>query len=324
MDAAALQLLGGVNVGIVRELRQQRMAVIDQNYPGFCDGEILVRVRHYVAYQLGEGAGYLHACGAPSNHHEIERAILDEFRVVSGVLKQLDEPGAHARGILERIEGKGELLRSRGLEEIRLRSGRQHQHVAAQGLTVVEDEGTVLEVGGSDCCLLHLHVGVLREDLGEVEGDVGRSELGRRHLVEQRLELVMPVAVDEGHPGTPLSGEAFGAGQPCKAPADYHHMGPAVLAHISLLIISSLTFVPSRSISCPNPSASTFRWSQAARHDSLITKMAMSCFRSLRIDISSSFVALLVAPLSMLAKSRLWGDCESCIEQKMFNNNGEA
>jgi hypothetical protein len=55
---------------------------------------------------------------------------------------------------------------------------------------------------------------VLAERLSEAGGDVGGGELAGRHLVQQRLELVVVVLVDERHADVGALGQLSGAAQP--------------------------------------------------------------------------------------------------------------
>ena len=72
------------------------------------------------------------------------------------------------------------------------------------------------------------------EDPCEVEGDVAGGQLRGRHLVQQRLELVVAVLVDQGDADAVLAGEPLGARDPGESAADDDDMGAAVFAHRGL------------------------------------------------------------------------------------------
>ena len=53
----------------------------------------------------------------------------------------------------------------------------------------------------------------MAEDRANREGDVGRFESGRRHLVQQWLERMEVVLVDDGHAHV-ATGQTLGGGDP--------------------------------------------------------------------------------------------------------------
>jgi hypothetical protein len=84
-------------------------------------------------------------------------------------------------------------------EEVRLRAGREHEHIAGELLAAGERDRPTLRVHRGNRGSSNVHIGVCGEDVGQVEPYVGRRELGRGDLVEQGQELVPSLAVQQSH-----------------------------------------------------------------------------------------------------------------------------
>ena len=83
LDAAALQLLGRVGVGLVGEGAAARVCPRSTRITfARGDGELRIDVRHHVVDELGERARGLHPGRPAADDDEGQRAVVDEFRVV--------------------------------------------------------------------------------------------------------------------------------------------------------------------------------------------------------------------------------------------------
>jgi hypothetical protein len=231
LDPAPLELPGRIGVGLVGEGRQQGMAEVDQDDPGPGDGQVGVQVRQDVVDQLGHRPGGLDPGGAATDDDEGERALVDQLGVGAGVLEQLEHPGADPFGVLERVQREGEPVGPRGVEEVRLGTGGQHDHVGADHLPIGQRHRRRRRVDRHHLAGPDLDVVVLGEHGLEVEPDVAGGELSGRHLVQQRQELVVGVAVEQGDPDTRLAGQPPGAGHAGEAAADDHHVGGSPPGH---------------------------------------------------------------------------------------------
>jgi hypothetical protein len=92
------------------------------------------------------------------------------------------------------------LVGAGGVEEVGLAPRGQDQVGARELLPVVQAHGEGGRICGDDLGHLEVDVGVLPELLADRDRDVGRGELRGRHLVQEREELVVVVAVDHRHP----------------------------------------------------------------------------------------------------------------------------
>jgi hypothetical protein len=108
------------------------------------------------------------------------------------------------------------------VEEVRLRSGGQHQKVTLVALAVSRRHRPVSWVGDHHLGHLHVHVRVIAKRLPKRRRDIARPELRRGHLVKQRLELVVVVLVDERNSHIVALGQLARASEPGKSAADDH------------------------------------------------------------------------------------------------------
>lgn len=76
------------------------------------------------------------------------------------------------------------------------RAGRQHQPVVAQAAPV-DDDLPRLGIDRAHLSEEHGGVALPSQDAAHRPGDVGGRQAGSRHLVKQRLEQVVVVAVDD-------------------------------------------------------------------------------------------------------------------------------
>ena len=185
------------------------------------DREVVVLDGHRLGDQVGERAGQLDARRAAADDDEVQRALADQRRVAVRGLEHLEDARAQAGGVVERVERERVLLGAGRVEEVRLRADRQHERVAGELLAARQLDAVGRRVDGGHLAELDLDARVVAEQLAQRERDVDRGELRRRHLVEQRLELVVVVAVDERHADAVLARQPLDAADAGEAAADH-------------------------------------------------------------------------------------------------------
>ena len=104
---------------------------------------------------------------------------------------------AQPLGVDRRVEREAVLGRPVGAEEVGSRPRRHHEEVPGQLGPVGETNGLTVGVERDDLALVHGDLGQVPEDRPQRPGDVLDRQLRGRDLVEQRLELVVVVAVDQ-------------------------------------------------------------------------------------------------------------------------------
>ena len=98
----------------------------------------------------------------------------------------------------QRVEREGVAVGAGRAEEVRLRPRRQHDRVAGPGLAVGRRDRARRRVDRRDLDQLHVDVRVIAEELAQRDRRCSLAvELGGRDLVQQRLELVVVVAVEQ-------------------------------------------------------------------------------------------------------------------------------
>ena len=119
-----------------------------------------------------------------------------------------------------RVEREGVVVGAGGAEEVGLRPGGEDERVAGEDLPVGGGHAVRRRIERGDLGELDVHVDVIVEELAQRVGDVARGQLRGRHLVEQRLELVVVVAVDQRDAHVVAVGQAAGAADAGEAAAD--------------------------------------------------------------------------------------------------------
>ena len=246
LDALALQDLCDIAVGRLGERPQQHVAEVDEVHARRRDREVVELDGHRVADHVGERAGRLDAGRAAADHDEVQRAAVEQRGVAVGSLEQAEDPRAQARGVVVAVEREGVLLGARRAEEVRDRAGGHDDRIAGQGLSLGHRHGSPGGVDGGDVAELDVDVRVLPEQLAHLEHDVARGDLAGRDLVQQRLELVVVVAVDERHAHVLVVGQAPGAREAGHARA--HDDDVALAVGPAHAIAALRTVAPSRSL----------------------------------------------------------------------------
>ena len=173
------------------------------------DREVVVLGGHRLVDQVGERAGDLDAGRAAADDHEVQRALR---RSAPGrgrpSSKTPDDARAQARRVVERVQRERVRSAPRGAEEVRLRARPRGRPRRPRALAV--RRGDRRGVAGSTDATSPSLTSTLAssaEQLAQRVRDVARRQLGGRDLVEQRLELVVVVAVDQRHVDVVVLGE---------------------------------------------------------------------------------------------------------------------
>ncbi len=224
LHAVALEHRRGVGVGVLREWPEHGVAVVDHHHLRRRGVQVRELDRHRVRDHLRERPGDLGPGGPGADDDEGEGPLLDQAGLALHRVEDVDDLGAQPVGVVDRVEREGVLLGPGGLEEARPRAGRQHQRVAGEAAPVLGRDRPLRGVHGCGLGDHHLHVGMGVEQLVQGEGDVGARQLRRRHLVEQRLELVVVVPVDQGDVDVLVLGEGARAAQAGEPAAHDDHV----------------------------------------------------------------------------------------------------
>ena len=149
------------------------------------------------AVELGERAGALDTGRAPADHDHVERAVLDEGRVLVRRLPPLEKVLLEAHGVGERVHRKRVLGCALRSEEVDPGPERQDEIVVRERCHLREANLALGQIDGADRVLVHHHVRLLVEQVAQRVPDVGRLEQGGRDLVQERLERAVVALVDQ-------------------------------------------------------------------------------------------------------------------------------
>ena len=209
-----------------RECRQQARARFDQHDACRARIDVTEVGGQSLLRDLCDRAGHFNAGGAAAYDDEgkqtpLLRGVGDQL----GLLEGDQNTAADAGRVLDALEAR-RIGRPFVMAEIGVHgAGRDHQiivgHVAEIGV-----QQLFLHIHAADVLHQHRRVALLAQDMPDRPGHVGGRKRRRRHLVEQRLEAVMVLAVDQDDVGgrTP---QRLGRLQPAKAGAYDHHPGNA-------------------------------------------------------------------------------------------------
>ena len=181
-------------MGLARELREERVPAVDQGDLAWLGKtSCLVQRQH----QLGQCTGGLDAGRPTPDHDDVEQTRLRRGLVGHGGLEQVLQMEAKAFGVRYRVQREGMLGRPRHVEEVGPRTCGHHEMRPLHRRAVVEREAARGQVGLEDVCVDDADRGMLAEDGLMRPGDVLCGQLRAGDLVEQRLELVIVVAIDQ-------------------------------------------------------------------------------------------------------------------------------
>ena len=214
------------------------MADVDQNDASAGHREVRVAVRHDVMHEVAERARDLDAGRATSDDDERQRAVVNKLGLGVGVRVQLQYPLSHVARVGEAVERKGELVRTLGMEEVGLCTGCQHEVVAGDRGAVGQGHTASVEIGGDRIGLDRGDTALTAEHLGVFERDVLASQFSGGDLVEEWLELLVPVLVYQGDLGPGFLGERLGARHACETTANDHDLCDGLLPHTPMLALT--------------------------------------------------------------------------------------
>ncbi len=118
--AVLLQDLGRIVPGLLGEHLEQRVAVVHEVDLCTPHSDIAVLGSERAVDHLGERTRDLHAGGTSADHHELHGTLIDQAGVSVGFLEQLEDASAQSHRVVDRVQGKGVLIRAGRVEEVGL------------------------------------------------------------------------------------------------------------------------------------------------------------------------------------------------------------
>ncbi len=181
------------------EGRQDARRGLHQDYLGLCRIEMAELLLHAEACQLRDGARQLDT-GRTSTHDQ-ERQQAAALQLVLGGFGPLEcgqHAPAHLGGILDPLQPRG-IRPPFVAAEVTVRgTGGEHEVVVRQSALAHHDLAP-FGVHARHFAEQHVGVEMLAEQPADRRRDVARRQPGGGHLIEQRLEQVIVVAVDQRH-----------------------------------------------------------------------------------------------------------------------------
>ena len=148
---------------------------------------------------VGDGSGELDARRPSADDHEREEPPLrGSIGLVLRRLEGEEDAPADLRGLLERLQSRGELLPFRMPEVTVLGSAGEDQEVPGKLRPVFQRDLSLREIDRGGASQSHAHVRGPGELRAHRHGDVRRVQARRGHLIQQRLEEVMISLIDDG------------------------------------------------------------------------------------------------------------------------------
>ena len=184
-----------------------------------------------LARDLGERAGQLDAGRSAADDHERQQAPLHGgVRLPLRRFERQQHPPPDLERIVERLQ-PGRARRPLGVAEVRMRRAGRDDQVVVRHLVAarpaLEDHATGRDVDGLHVGQQDTHVLLMAQHPADRRRDVAGRQRGRGHLIQQRLEQVVVVAVESvTRTGAPASARA--ACETAEAAADDHHVRASV------------------------------------------------------------------------------------------------
>ncbi len=171
---------------------------------------------------LGDRPGQLHAGRSAADDHKGQQPS-DAFRVglVGGLLEAAEQLIAQRDGLRQIFEVKAVPLDLIQAKKVGDRPGRDDQLVVGAAATVGDDQ-VVFAIDRLGRGELKVKIGLAAQELAHRLGDVRGIELGGGHLIQQRPEAMVVVAVEQQHLDR-LLGQLASRLQPAEPRADNHH-----------------------------------------------------------------------------------------------------
>ena len=190
-----------------RHARKKALFSLHENHVHFIRRDVPVVLQQGTVDQLCQRPGILHSGGAPTDDGEPKQgATLLRVRCLGRPLEAGQHVVAEGDGVVHRPQREGMAGSTLDIEEVR-DAARSENHIVVVQRAAVRDDGPSLEVELAQLRLPEVDQRLSSEETPYGVGDLSRTELGGGHLVEEREEGVIVVAVEHDHP-QPVPDEA--------------------------------------------------------------------------------------------------------------------
>ena len=208
---------------------QQAVAGLDQDDARALGVDVAEVGGQRLVRQFGDGPGHFHTGRPAADDHEVQVAAL--FVRMAGDLGALEgdqDALAHLGGVDDALQPRGE-GRPGVLAEIAvLGTGGQDQEVIVDRAGGIREHLPGPRVDAGDLGQQDRRVALLGKNTADGPGDVGRRQVGGRHLIQQRLEQVVVALVDDDHVDRRVP-QLLGRRQAAEAGADDDHTRSAAM-----------------------------------------------------------------------------------------------
>ena len=206
LDGALLQRLSRVRAEVRLEHPEDVGPGLDEHDPCLLLRDVRVVPREVAAVELRDRACALDP-GRPAAHDDdVERAVLDQARVLVGRLPPPEHVLFQADRVGQRVHGERVLGGTLRPEERDLGAEPEHEEVVGEGRHLRERHLARLEVDRGHRRLVDGDVLlVVVDEVAERVSDGARLEEARRELVQERLEGVVVVPIDQDDVGVRLT-----------------------------------------------------------------------------------------------------------------------
>jgi len=197
VDAALTQRVERRPLRLLGEAVEKIVGRLDEHDASAAHVEVVeVAVEHLE--ELYEGPRQLDSGRPTADDREGEGGLVEVVRLRCGALELGEHVAAQRCGVLDGLHRQGVFLDARDAEPAGLRAGGDDQVVVGQRRPRVHVHETSVEVDFLDGCPPEVDILVVLEDAPHGQGDVGGTQTGSRHLIQQRLEHVVVPLVDDG------------------------------------------------------------------------------------------------------------------------------
>ena len=177
-----------------------------------------------VARDLAQGTRQLHARRAAADHHERHPGAPGVWvGLALGTLEGEQDAPTDAERVVDGLESGRQRLPVIVTEPAVSRAGRDDEAVVWHGRAVGQLDRVCVGIESDGFAQQYLGVRLTPEQRPQGLGDLAGRQLGGGHLVQQRTEEVVVLAVDEGHIDRSAP-ECPGGVQTAEATADDDHL----------------------------------------------------------------------------------------------------
>jgi len=221
-DAQFVQCPLGIGRHLGLEIGQHARPRLDQYHPRIRRPDAAEIVAQGDAGQLDDRPCQLHARRARADDDEGEqRPAPLGIGFELGLFERRQQPAPHGGGILQRLQAGREGFPVVMAEIGMLRAGGDDQPVIGNAAATRQPDRARRRVDAGHAIHQRRHVLAFVDELADRPGDLGRTQRGRRHLVEQRLEQMVVASVDERDRRTGAL-ERLDGREPAEAAAHHH------------------------------------------------------------------------------------------------------